>query len=337
MARVCHDERDGLIAILRDFANNGSAYIVPWSSLPLVTAMTEHDKAVHQAVGEAKACTPADVRAVISRLALSGALGPQAKLREGESIRIEQARRADMELILILHLFESCGADLISFAADPAHWPAREAKSAVKTAARAMGVKRRDIHHRIGEFTALLAPIGLVSAPGPVRSGWLRLVHHEIEAFGQSTLAVAQSATPEIRSHLAAIAEAAKRTARLSSIVLEMLDFAVLDIRGTIKHWNPERAVLSRTISRLDEMLDEWPSLMHMTHEAMREPVDKVATRLRTLQAMLPNPPEVKSSSGGHVSHDDSAAGSVSDLLGSKLAAIRSMLAPSRAVNHRAA
>jgi hypothetical protein len=35
MARVCHDERDGLIAILRDFANNGTAYIVPWSSLPL--------------------------------------------------------------------------------------------------------------------------------------------------------------------------------------------------------------------------------------------------------------------------------------------------------------
>jgi hypothetical protein len=28
MARVCDDERDGLIAILRDFANNGTAYIV---------------------------------------------------------------------------------------------------------------------------------------------------------------------------------------------------------------------------------------------------------------------------------------------------------------------
>ena len=47
MARVCDDERDGLIAVLRDFANNGTAYIVPWSSLPLMAAMTDHDMAVH--------------------------------------------------------------------------------------------------------------------------------------------------------------------------------------------------------------------------------------------------------------------------------------------------
>ena len=50
MARVCDDERDGLIAILRDFANNGTAYIVPWTSLPLIATMTEHDLALHQAV-----------------------------------------------------------------------------------------------------------------------------------------------------------------------------------------------------------------------------------------------------------------------------------------------
>ena len=83
MARVCDDERDGLIAVLRDFANNGTAYIVPWSSLPLMAPMTDHDKAVHAAVGETRACTPAKVRAVISKLALSGALGPEAKAREG--------------------------------------------------------------------------------------------------------------------------------------------------------------------------------------------------------------------------------------------------------------
>src|SRR3954451_25338387 len=68
MARVCEDERDGLVAVLRDFANSGTAYIVPWTSLPLMAAMTDHDLAVHEAVSETKASTPAQVRAVISKL-----------------------------------------------------------------------------------------------------------------------------------------------------------------------------------------------------------------------------------------------------------------------------
>ena len=102
MARVCDDERDGLIAILRDFANNGSVYIVPWTSLPLIATMTEHDLAVHQAVHENRASTPAQVRAVVSRLALSGVLGPEAKAREGEHSEAEKGRLADVELVLIL-------------------------------------------------------------------------------------------------------------------------------------------------------------------------------------------------------------------------------------------
>jgi hypothetical protein len=132
MARVCSDERDGLIAILRDFANNGTAYIVPWSSLPLAVSMTEHDRALHKGVGEANACTPAQIRGVISRLALSGALGPDAKSRECARSDADPTRRSDIELLLILHLLDRCGADLSALAGD---WQTREAKSVVTEAA----------------------------------------------------------------------------------------------------------------------------------------------------------------------------------------------------------
>src|SRR5690348_6808165 len=152
MARVCDDERDGLIAILRDFANNGTAYIVPWASLPLVASLTDHDMALHTAVREHRATTPAQVRAVISRLALAGALGPEAKAREGERARIEQSGLADVELVLILHLLDSSGADLAKLMADPARWRDTEAKSAVAATAIAVGVKRQDIYCRIGEL-----------------------------------------------------------------------------------------------------------------------------------------------------------------------------------------
>jgi hypothetical protein len=324
MARVCSDERDGLIAILRDFANNGTAYIVPWSSLPLAVCMTEHDRALHQGVGEANACTPAQVRGVVSRLALSGALGPEAKLRECARSDADPTRRSDVELLLILHLLDRCGADLTALAGD---WQTREAKSVVTAAAKAVGVKRQDISRRIGELATLIAPIGLVRTQGAGQPGWLRMLHNEIAAFGQGMLATAQASEPRLREHLEAVAQAAERAAQLAGAVLEMLDYAVLDICGTVKRWEFESPLLRKTIERLDLMLDEWPSLMHMAHDGLRMPAAEAAAAFKVLHAMLPPTPEVRPSS-----QQDIGASSASDVLERRLAAIGSMLSPSRPV-----
>jgi hypothetical protein len=322
MARVCEDERDGLIAILRDFANNGTAYIVPWKSLPLMATMTEHDMALHEAIVESKATTPALVRTVISKLALSGALGPESKAREGERTRADQSRLADVELVLILHLLNSAGADLATLMGDPARWRDTDAKSAVAAAATAVGVKRQDIYPRIGEFSRLLAPVGLVAAQGTIQSGWLRTLHSEIDVFGQSVATRSRSESPDVSAHLTAIAEAARRTADLSSVVFGMLDYAVLDIGGTIRRWNTELPVLSQAIERLSQMLDEWPSLMKLVREALRSPPDDVLAKLRSIRSMLPHTPDAA----------DGVAGSpsVSDALGAKLSPIWSMLCASR-------
>jgi hypothetical protein len=326
MARVCDDERDGLIAVLRDFANNGTAYIVPWSSLPLMAPMTDHDKAVHAAVGETRACTPAKVRAVISKLALSGALGPEAKAREGERSRADQRGLADIELILILHLLDSSGADLATLMADPARWRDRDAKAAVAEAATTVGVKRQDIYRRIGELTKLVAPVGLVATQGAIQSGWLRVLHDEIEGFAQSTAATARSGSPDVSAHLAAIAETARRTAELAGVVLGMLDYAVLDIGGTMRRWNTELPVLRQAIERLSLMLDEWPSLMKLAHDALRAPPDERAAQLRLLRSMLPRLPDADPAGDGHPPTGDDGSLSASQVLGARLSAIRSML-----------
>lgn len=332
MARVCDDERDGLIAILRDFANNGTAYIVPWASLPLMAPLTDHDMALHQAVRENRATTPAQVRAVVSKLALTGALGPEAKAREGERTQTEQSRLADVELVLILHLLDSCGADLATLMADPARWRDMQAKSAVAAAATSVGVKRQDIYRRIGEFARLLAPVGLVTSQGAIQSGWLRVLHDEIKAFGESTGAASRSGSPDVGAHLAAIAEEARRTAQLSGTVLGMLDYAVLDIAGTIRRWNTELPVLRQAIDRLSMMLDEWPSLMKMAHDARRGTTDEAIDQLRVLRSMLPRVPDADPSSGDRALDGNAGSPSVSEVLGARLSAIWSMLCASRSV-----
>ncbi len=207
MARVCDDERDGLIAILRDFANNGSAYIVPWTSLPLMMSMTERDKALHKAVEELKPSTPAEVRAVVTSLALTGALGPDARTRELALTQSDQSGLADLELILILHLLDSCGADVPRLLASEDRWRDKYARSVVTAAATAIGVRRQEIHQRVAEFGKLLQPIGLTLTDAPIRPGWLRVLHDEIKGFGHNLLFAPERGSPDCGGYLVAIAE----------------------------------------------------------------------------------------------------------------------------------
>ena len=329
MARVCDDERDGLIAILRDFANNGTVYIVPWKSLPLMAPMTDHDMAMHVAVGKTKASTPEQVRAVVAALALSGALGPEAKSREAARTEAERGRFADVELLLILHLLNTCGADLTNLVADPARWRDKDAKSAVAAAAVAVGVKRKDIQPRIAELTALLAPVGLVGSEEMIQAGWLRVLRDEIQEFSQSLVPLSP-ASPQADAHLQALAESAKGTVQLAGIVINMLDYSVLDITGTIRRWQTELPTLKQALARLALMLDEWPALIKSVHDVLRGPPDGVASGLRSLRSALTKLPDMAPAAPDRASPAGPDAGSVSQVLAARLSPIWAMLHPRR-------
>jgi hypothetical protein len=330
MARVCDDERDGLIAILRDFANNGTAYIVLWRSLPLMAPMTDHDMALHAAVAETNACTPEKVRSVVGDLALSGALGPEAKSREAARTETERGRFADVELLLILHLLTTCGADLTNLVADPARWRDKDAKAAVAAAAVAVGVKRKDIQPRIAELTALLAPVGLVGTDEVIQAGWLRVLRDEIEEFSQSLVPLS-SASPQAGAQLQAIAESAG-TVQLAGIVINMLDYSVLDIISTIRRWQTELPVLKQALARLALMLDEWPALIKSVHDVLRGPPDGIASALRGLRSVLTKLPDMAPATPDRGSQAGADTGAVSQVLAARLSPIWAMLHARRAV-----
>jgi hypothetical protein len=334
MAQVCDDERDGMIAILHDFANNGSMYIVPWNNLPLMASMTTHDAVLHKGISESKATSPAQVRDVVCRLALSGALGPEAQARESERSRGDQTRLVEVELVLILHLLDRSGSDLAGLVADPARWRDRDAKAALNAAARAVAVRRRDIYRRISELARLLTPVGLVAADGAIQPGWLRVLHDEIEGFGEGVAVTDDADPPNVREYLASVAEAAKRAAQLSGIVLSMIDYTVLDIDATMRRWNTELPTLRQTIERLTALLDEWPSLMKWVHDAQRGPPDGLIRELRALHSVLPRLPSAEAPSASQESGDRTRMLSVSRVLGVRLAAIWSMLHRPHAVEH---
>ena len=322
MARVCEDERDGMIAILRDFANNGTSYVVPWTSLPLMVTMTEADAALHHAVAETRATTPAAVRAVVSELALSGALGSEAKAREARHSQSEHARIGDIEAVLILHLLNSAGSNLTSLIADPDRRQASETRGAIASAAKKIGVRREDIYQRTSELAKVLLPVGFSAMGGPISPGWLRVLHDEVAAFGQTMATSAKTAPPDIAGELAAIAEAAGSTAEISGTVLGMIDYAILDIAATIRRWREELPVLRQVIDRLSLVLDEWPELMKTVHDVLRGDPGNMASGLRTVRFMLPKPPAMETHAKSATPNAADDSGRVAQVLASKLATI---------------
>jgi hypothetical protein len=317
-ARVCKDEHDSMIAILRDFANNGATYIVPWSSLPLMANMTDHDSALHKGIEETRPSNPAEVRAVVSQLALAGALGQEAKARELKRRQDDQTHVADVELILVLHLLNSSGADLSAVTVDSILHGEADVRAMVAAASVAVGISRQDIYPRVTELTKLLAPVGLPT----IHPGWLRVERDEIETFSKSCIARCHTGSPDMQASLTALATAAGTTAQLAGTVLSLIDYALLDISTTISRWPDQQAVLGQVIERLSLLLDEWPSLMTMVRDALRKSQGDQAGQLRTLLATLPHVPEVTEQTqkdGFQTQHD---ATSVSQVLGDRLTTI---------------
>jgi hypothetical protein len=288
MARVCEDERDGLIAILRDFANKGTSYVVPWSQLPSLVTLTSEDAALHHAVAETKAASPAAIRAVVNDLALSGALGAKAKAQSAAQSQTASAYAGNVEAILILHLLNSAGSDLTKLIADRDRRQAPETKSAIAAAATLIGVRREDIYQRTSELARVIQSVGFDAMAGPISPGWLRVMHDELGAFGRETASAAMSAPDDVAKSLKLVVDAANGTAEISGAVIGMIDYAILDIAATIRRWKTEQAVLRQVIDRLSWMLDEWPDLMKTIHDIMRGDPAKIADGLHMVRSMLP-------------------------------------------------
>jgi hypothetical protein len=284
-ARVSEDERDGLIAILRDFAQNGASFVVPWADLPRIVAMSERDKVVHQAVAESKSVSPAAILSMMNRLAASGLLGAAAKTRRTEESASEHKRIAELHAVLLLQLLGASGVTMASLLADPSGKPAQ---AALADAAAALGMKRADIYHRTGELSRLLLPVGF-KAPGyTVAAGWLRMLHNEVAGMPAMLLERAATAHAEVAGGLRAIAAASSHAARTSGVVLSLIDRAVLDIHATLRRGEAELPALTKAVERLSWSLDPWADTVRLTAAALRGAPGDLAARLPLLRATLP-------------------------------------------------
>lgn len=290
-ARVREDERHGLIALLRNFADNNSILVVPWDDLPKVVAMSARDAALHTAIAEAKAVTPDAIRSVMTGLAASGALGAEAQAREAANAHAESQRQIETQAILLFHLLRASGADLAPLFADPTGSSAAAMRE-VRRAAANLRIRRRDIYSRASDLTRVILPVGPPAKIGAPRPGWLRLLSNDVSAFGAEAEARSTNAPPEAAYHLHAVANGVSSVVRISHSVLHAIDAALEDIRATIRGGEHEFLLLRRAIDRLSWTLDGWPDIVITGRKIFAEQARGGGGDLLLLRRLLPSIPE---------------------------------------------
>jgi hypothetical protein len=157
-----------------------------------------------------------------------------------------------------------------------------------------------------------------------IQAGWLRVLRDEVEEFSQSLVPLSPE-SPQADAHLQAIAESAKGTVQLAGIVINMLDYSVLDITGTIRRWQTELPILKQALARLALVLDEWPSLIKSVHDVLRGPPDGMVSALRSLRSVLTKLPDM-APAAPEASQAGPDTGSVSQVLAARLSPIWAML-----------
>jgi hypothetical protein len=157
--------------------------------------------------------------------------------------------------------------------------------------------------------------VGLVATTGTIQTGWLRALYNEISGFSRGEALTTMRDPPDAVPYVQAIITSAQRATDICGWVLGIIDYAVLDIAGTIKRWPREQPALRLAIERLSLMLDEWPSFMKLVHDALRASPETIVGELKVLRHVLPQVPE----SGPAEPGGGKPVPSASDVLASRL------------------
>lgn len=254
--RVRDDENNQRLALLFDFAGNGSTFVLPWRELSRSFSLRPFDGALHALVNALPLVTPARLADAISDVRASGAAGHTARAAELERRAREQARVERMGLVLTRYALERMGLRAEALSIGSLHRPELE------QACLAHGMTPQRLGGDLHRLCDLIAPLGLAEIEdmaGPLRTLAGQMIafvtHCRYRAGRVGTSAEAAFAY----GFAAAVAEAAQGAA---DRIVGVVDTDLADLPATLAAWDRRSRVLATAMRQLQWVLDGWESVI---------------------------------------------------------------------------
>jgi hypothetical protein len=286
LARVRPDPRHELVLAIRGFGGEGS-YVIPWKSVPEVTSMSIHDKALHGEIAETGALTPAAVRRAALKIASTGLAGPAACEAAKRAIEEDERKALETHFLLIISLLAAAEVNVSELVRnDPGAGEWRDkARQLLEEAADKAGAQAAGFFERSASLSRTLAPVGLSQAPSGSR---VRDLLKSLGEFKDSLEAWSQVEKSEFGAAAEYATELADATMVRASHVLSQFDSRTSDPRWILRDWRLEVTVCTAIANRLAWLLDGWDYVTALWGTAGQEDIVRQRDVVGQLVPLLP-------------------------------------------------
>ncbi len=281
-SRVRQDVRDGLVALLRDFSNSGSTYVVPWAMVPRTVVMTWFDGALHSRVAQLRSLSPSAIQHAADEAAAAGEAGHAVQCDEMARRQREEDRLTALAEVLSGRALRAIGISVEMLDRGEV------SRQQLEEACRGHGLAPEDLVTTLEACAKLAMPVGVAGALGGTLAGPLRMTLEQLRQLAahlDRRIAVVGPAERELYGSARTAAEA---SVELGTSILARVDAKLDRILATIGGWKTGQAELTRWLLQLEMILDGWPSVLGFHAGVIDPPAGVKGTRAAILAAIAP-------------------------------------------------
>lgn len=290
-SRVRSDRDEGLEILIPGLSGGTGVYVIAWPSVREVFRMSVHDRVLHEAIADAKATTPRQMRRCANQTAMTGLAGPDAV--EGSKAALEQEENE--RLLTNFYLVNSAIDRLagttakLTVAELSSAQGKRQVRQILDGIARKLGASSEQIYASLEVWSDMIAPLGLAIMPQECR---LRRLLKRLEAFrmNASEWGRRSNADPEGMSFLAA--DVARLTLVIGQPVVAEVDAYAGDLGATLAAWRTAEPAIRERVDRLSWLLDGWEHVLTIWDGVLESPIWEQAEAMEEILRMLPLVPK---------------------------------------------
>lgn len=265
-------------------------YVIPWKSVPEMFKLTVHDRALHEAIGEAPSFTPRQIRLAALRVARTGLAGRDACSAARQHMQRDENLELVARFFLTLRIVERMAVDgaTLTLAELGTTSGQQKARRILADIATSLGWTFDILHDHIETWSKSVAPVGLAEMPAEAPP---RRLINRLKPLGEQFVEWGKGETEdqiEGAADAQLAADFCRETWRLATEYATDIDVAGKQPAESLRNWDGTIRTTDSIVYKLLWILDGWEQVVKLWDQAASRPREEQRAALRDVVRHLP-------------------------------------------------
>ncbi|MEQ8444081.1 MAG: hypothetical protein RIM72_08445 [Alphaproteobacteria bacterium] len=258
--------------LIPGLGGGSETYVIPYKVLPQVINTSVHDRALHEQMILLREVSPAAVRQMASKVAVTGLGGPFLARRAKENMRAEK----ELPNIILLSLIQTAirqlapnhpGVDKLDATTIATADGMNLARDALGGYASSIGERGDKIYGRLEKWASILAPVG---SPDETVAGPGLKILHGTEAMAEQLSKWLIQEPPETAEMAQRTVTAAREAVKRARETLANMNALAESMAEPLRDFDNTIAKLKAGVDLFQLVIDGWERIVELWDEAMR-------------------------------------------------------------------